>query len=794
MRPFRPWSRLLHTRDARGPDGVVLALEELAERALLAPVVSGPAGYIAGQTAEDQSFDFSGSAGFRVTDPVQGQTYRATLSSGQGRVAIDAAVAAVAGVGVARNGTGAVTLVGSLGGIDSVLASGVTLTPQAHYSGDASVTVKVTNTASSASGSATGLIHVTPVASDATFSVNAFNEVWAPSGRYAFPPGVFSITNWPDADGSETVTVSFSLDAPDPSAFTLSAGGKVLTPVEPGFWQVSATSQAALRSLLNTLVLTPPAGFNQRVTLSAFANITDSAQYASSEGTDNDSHFIGFGQVALRFFQGGSVTLPPVLGREGGTLDLGGRYVASDPDELEGDTHTLTLSVAGGTLRLNAAAVPDDLSAARAVSRTGRTTITLTGTIDAINRFLATAGCMTYAAAGRTFSGTVPLAVALTNQPGPYFPEGSDLVAAPGFALLAAASSANAPNPFAGVAKLEFSPVAAPVFPSAGNVTTGRDTPAGVAVALTPLQDTDGSESVLVIVSGVPGGASFNHGTNLGGGQWAFSQGDLSGLTFTPPAGATGTYKLTVKAVVTDAAPGLGSDVVTESTTFTITVTSAGTTDTELPPTEGGTDEPTTTPESHTELTEREEDVAGQHPESHDPVRVAFAGYTGGAAPAPPRLVAAPRGAPPGQAGGTFVPGSLPFFPADDRPALPPVLPLDQSLPVAGFSDSGGDSFALIDMIYRGVPATRPPAPKPDAPPARAQEQPAAATTPGAPDDRTTAPPAPGGVNWSPWAAAGLGAAAAVWMRAAGGPNWWPARGTRWLLRALRRRPTEELP
>jgi hypothetical protein len=34
---------------------------------------------------------------------------------------------------------------------------------------------------------------------------------------------------------------------------------------------------------------------------------------------------------------------------------------------------------------------------------------------------------------------------------------------------------------------------------------------------------------------------------------------------------------------------------------------------------------------------------------------------------------------------------------------LPPVLPLDQTLPVAGFSEVAGDSFALVDLIYRNT-------------------------------------------------------------------------------------------
>lgn len=813
--PFR-------ARGRRGWLRCVLTLEELLARDLLAPVVSP--GFIIEQTDENTPYDFSGvnQSAFQAADGADsGQTYTAQLTATNGTLAVDPTVAAANGVAVAGNGTAAVTLTGTLSGIDLVLIDGLTYTPAAYFSGEASVNVTVTDTTNGASDTGTGLVRVQPVVSNATFSVASSGEVWAPASGFAFPPGFVSATNWPDADGSETFTVFLSLDAPDPAAFTLSAGGVTLAPVEDGFWRVIANSQAELRSMLDALVLTPPAGFTGRVSLDIFANIYDQATFPSSEGaTVTDSRAYDGGIVAVRFFQGGTVSLPALSGREGGTIDLGGRYAAADPDELDGDVHTLTLTAPSGTLRLNGAAVPAGLSASRAVAPDGSTTVTLTGTVAAINQFLATPGCMTYTAADLTFSGVVPLTVVLSNRPAPYTPSEPRTYGQP-------ADRTGAPGTFTGTALLQFAPVADHVIPSALNAVTRQDTPVALAISLTALADMDGSESVLVVLGDVPAGAAFSAGTDLGGGQWAFSAADLVGLTFTPPAGATGTYALTVKVVVTDSAPGVGTDGATDSTAFTVTVlpndapAPTPTTPSNLLPPAADDGEPAFDPGPEDVLrTDAGGEVEGREPhddgadrgdEGRGPERVPFAGYTGGPAPAPPTLAAqAGRDGPQGPGTAPFPPSEAPapLYAGGERHPLPPVLPLDQTLPVAGFSDSGGDSFALIDMIYRGAAANPAPAafvtPVAHAAPADTIDAPVphwkeplaalvAAVPPAGDSGGGTPAEEPAGEGaWRIWAAAGAGACGAVAaMRVAGGPNWLAGRLARRLLSALHRRHTE---
>ncbi len=67
------------------------------------------------------------------------------------------------------------------------------------------------------------------------------------------------------------------------------------------------------------------------------------------------------------------------------------------------------------------------------------------------------------------------------------------------------------------------------------------------------LSDTDGSESITgVTISGLPAGATLNHGTALGGGAYQLTTAQLSGLALTPPAHFTGDFSLSVSATSQD--------------------------------------------------------------------------------------------------------------------------------------------------------------------------------------------------------------------------------------------------
>jgi hypothetical protein len=78
---------------------------------------------------------------------------------------------------------------------------------------------------------------------------------------------------------------------------------------------------------------------------------------------------------------------------------------------------------------------------------------------------------------------------------------------------------------------------------------------------------------MLVNISGVPAGATFNAGTNLGGGVWSFTEAQLAGLQIYPPSGFTGTLNLSVTATSTELANGDSITTPAQSLTINISET-----------------------------------------------------------------------------------------------------------------------------------------------------------------------------------------------------------------------------
>ena len=97
-----------------------------------------------------------------------------------------------------------------------------------------------------------------------------------------------------------------------------------------------------------------------------------------------------------------------------------------------------------------------------------------------------------------------------------------------------------------------------------------EDVPVSLAGLGGALRDTDGSESLSFVLSGVPAGATLNAGTALGGGRWALTPAQLEGLTLNPPTQASGTFTLTLTAIATESEPGVPS--ARTSATFTVTL------------------------------------------------------------------------------------------------------------------------------------------------------------------------------------------------------------------------------
>ena len=86
------------------------------------------------------------------------------------------------------------------------------------------------------------------------------------------------------------------------------------------------------------------------------------------------------------------------------------------------------------------------------------------------------------------------------------------------------------------------------VTPAAGD----EDTAIEISI-VAALQDTDGSESLSITISGVPGGAALSAGTDNGSGNWTLTPEQLSGLTLTPRLHSDSDFALTVTATSTEA-------------------------------------------------------------------------------------------------------------------------------------------------------------------------------------------------------------------------------------------------
>ncbi len=104
---------------------------------------------------------------------------------------------------------------------------------------------------------------------------------------------------------------------------------------------------------------------------------------------------------------------------------------------------------------------------------------------------------------------------------------------------------------------------------TATNATGLEDTPIALDIA-SSLNDTDGSESLSITISGVPEGATLSAGTANIDGSWTLTSEQLDGLTVTPGLHVSGEFNLTVTATTTEAANG-DTEVVSQQIGLSIT-------------------------------------------------------------------------------------------------------------------------------------------------------------------------------------------------------------------------------
>ena len=114
----------------------------------------------------------------------------------------------------------------------------------------------------------------------------------------------------------------------------------------------------------------------------------------------------------------------------------------------------------------------------------------------------------------------------------------------------------------------------------AGGLVTNEDVAVGLQISAA-LNDTDGSETLAVTISGVPQGASLSAGFDNGG-IWTLGADQLAGLMLTPAANSHEDITLAVTATATE---GVNGDQASVTKSFTITVNSVN----DAPEITGGT-------------------------------------------------------------------------------------------------------------------------------------------------------------------------------------------------------------
>ena len=370
--------------------------------------------------------------------------------------------------------------------------TGLTLTPPADS--DADFTLTVTSTATDGSDTAQTVdtfdVTVNAVADAPTVTANdvSGNEDTAITLNIAS-----ALT---DTDGSESLSVVVS---GVPTGASLSAG----TDNGDGTWTLT-------QGQLSGLTLTPPADSDADFTLTVTSTATDGSDTAQTVDT--------FDVTVNAVADAPTDTANDVSGNEDTAITLNIASALTDTDGSE----SLSVVVSGVPTGASLSAGTDNGDGTWTLTQAQLTGLTLTPPADSDTDFTLTA----------TSTAT----------------DGSDTAQTVDTFNVAVSAVADAPTV------------------TANDVSGNEDT--AIALDITSaLTDTDGSESLSVVVSGVPTGASLSAGTDNGDGTWTLTQGQLTGLTLTPPADSDADFTLTVTATATD-----GSDTAQTVDTFDVTV------------------------------------------------------------------------------------------------------------------------------------------------------------------------------------------------------------------------------
>jgi len=388
-----------------------------------------------------------------------------------------------------------------------------TLVPDAHVSGPITFTYEVTDPASGTTTRAEVTVEIAPVVDAPTIDAPAtlITQEDIPVSLASIVPALT------DRDGSETLDV---LVRGVPDGATLSSGIQI----SPGVWSVPADDFADLE-------LTPPIDFNGEIELEIIATATENATGDSAQ--TSALVIITVEAVADPAF----LSAPPQTLNEDTPILFGPDIVYTTAD-ADGSESVSNVSVSG----LPEGAVLDFMPAPGASVVNTPDGIQISGDPDAIRTTLDTLSLTPDGDNGDDFELTISVSSQDTGG---------------------ALTVVSTPMSF------DVIPIAdAPTF-AGGDFTTNEDETVALTGLIAELNDTDGSETIAIVISGVPEGANLNGGTDLGDGRFALTSIELAALEFTPPPDAHGDFELTLEVTATE---NEGADTVTRTAPVAISV------------------------------------------------------------------------------------------------------------------------------------------------------------------------------------------------------------------------------
>ncbi len=285
-----------------------------------------------------------------------------------------------------------------------------------------------------------------------------------------------------DTDGSETLAISIS---GVPSGATLSAG----TNLGGGVWQITPAQ-------LSGLSITPPLNWSGNINLSVSATASESG----TSSTATSSLVVSVNGVADTPL----LSVAPASGNEDAAIPLNIAAALVDTDGSE----TLSIVVSGLPAGSVLSAGINNGNGSWTLTPAQLSGLTLTPPLH--------------------MNGAINLTVTATSSENGTF----------------ASASTSLPVSIMGVANTPSL--------SVGATASGAEDSAIPLSVSASLTDTDGSEQLSILITGVPSGATLSAGYYAGSGKWSLSPADLVGLTITPPSNFSGVIALQVSAISTE--------------------------------------------------------------------------------------------------------------------------------------------------------------------------------------------------------------------------------------------------